>query len=161
MKPLRIFLSSVQKEFAEERAALRDFLRGDALMCRSFEVFLFEEVPAADRRADSLYLDELDHSDLYLGLFSNKYGFEDADGSGAARVAARVAARDRSIAYPISRPTSPPTSRAVPPSSLESTGSAHYPLGWLNTQRPRAPNCQCHRPPRHGRIATIPAILSK
>ena len=54
MKPLRIFLSSVQKEFAEERAALRDYLRGDALMRRCFEVFLFEEVPAADRRADSL-----------------------------------------------------------------------------------------------------------
>lgn len=79
MKPLRIFLSSAQKEFAEERAALRDYLRGDALMRRCFEVFLFEEVPAADRRADSLYLDELDHSDLYLGLFGNKYGVEDAD----------------------------------------------------------------------------------
>ena len=79
MKPLRIFLSSVQKEFAEERAALRDYLRGDALMRRCFEVFLFEEVPAGDRRADSLYLDELDHSDLYLGLFGNRYGFEDGD----------------------------------------------------------------------------------
>lgn len=29
MTPLRIFISSVQKEFAEERAALRDYLRGD------------------------------------------------------------------------------------------------------------------------------------
>jgi hypothetical protein len=29
MKPIRIFISSVQKEFAEERAALRDYLRGD------------------------------------------------------------------------------------------------------------------------------------
>lgn len=28
MKPLRIFISSVQKEFAVERAALRDYLRG-------------------------------------------------------------------------------------------------------------------------------------
>ena len=49
MTPLRIFLSSVQKEFAAERSALRDYLRGDALMRRFFEVFLFEEVPAADR----------------------------------------------------------------------------------------------------------------
>ena len=80
MTPLRIFLSSVQKEFAAERAALQDYLRGDALMRRFFEVFLFEEVPAADRRADALYLDEVDRADLYLGLFGNDYGFEDADG---------------------------------------------------------------------------------
>ena len=31
---LRIFISSVQKEFAKERAALRDYLRGDALLRR-------------------------------------------------------------------------------------------------------------------------------
>jgi len=54
MKPIRIFVSSVQKELAEERAALRDYLRGDALMRRFFEVFSFEDVPAADRRADAL-----------------------------------------------------------------------------------------------------------
>jgi len=48
MTPIRIFISSVQKEFADERAALRDYLRGDALMRRFFEVFLFEDVPAAD-----------------------------------------------------------------------------------------------------------------
>ncbi len=80
MTPLRIFLSSVQKEFAVERAALRDYLRGDALMRRFFEVFLFEEVPAADQRADALYLDEVDRCDLYLGLFGDEYGFEDAEG---------------------------------------------------------------------------------
>ena len=80
MTPLRIFLSSVQKEFAAERAALRDYLRGDALMRRFFDVFLFEEVPAADRRVDVLYLDEVDRADLYLGLFGNDYGFEDAEG---------------------------------------------------------------------------------
>jgi hypothetical protein len=80
MKPLRIFISSVQKEFAEERAALRDYLRGDALLRRFFEAFLFEEVPAADRRADDLYLDEVGHCDIYVGLFGHEYGFEDTDG---------------------------------------------------------------------------------
>lgn len=94
MKPLRIFLSSVQKEFAVERAALRDYLRGDALMRRFFEVFLFEEVPAADRRADALYLDEVDRCDLYLGLFGDEYGFEDAEGvSPTQREFARAAER--------------------------------------------------------------------
>ena len=80
MTPIRIFLSSVQKEFAAERAALRDYLRGDVLMRRFFEVFLFEEVPAADRRADALYLDEVDRCDLYVGLFGDEYGFEDVEG---------------------------------------------------------------------------------
>ncbi|MEQ1892963.1 MAG: DUF4062 domain-containing protein, partial [Planctomycetota bacterium] len=83
MTPLRIFLSSVQKEFAVERAALRDYLRGDALMRRFFEVFLFEEVPAADRRADALYLDQVERCDLFLGLFGDEYGSEDAEGLSA------------------------------------------------------------------------------
>ena len=80
MKPIRIFISSAQKEFAEERAALRDYLRGDALLRRFFEAFLFEEVPAADRRSDELYLDEVERCDIYVGLFGNEYGFEDAQG---------------------------------------------------------------------------------
>jgi hypothetical protein len=80
MKPLRIFISSVQKEFAEERMALRDYLLGDALLRRFFECFLFEEVPAADRRADEVYLDEVERCDIYLGLFGNDYGYEDGEG---------------------------------------------------------------------------------
>ena len=36
MKPLRIFISSVQKEFSAERIGLRDWLRNDALMHRFF-----------------------------------------------------------------------------------------------------------------------------
>lgn len=80
MTPIRLFISSVQKEFAEERAALRDYLRGDALMRRFFEVCVFEDVPAADRRADELYLDEVQRCDIYVGLFGNDYGFEDAAG---------------------------------------------------------------------------------
>ena len=80
MKPLRIFISSVQKEFAGERAALRDYLRGDALMRRFFEAFLFEELPAADRRVDQAYLDAVGDCDLYVGLFGDEYGSADAGG---------------------------------------------------------------------------------
>jgi len=80
MTPVRIFISSVQKEFADERAALRDYLRGDALMRRFFEVFLFEDIPAADRRTDDLYLDEVRHCDIYVGLFGSDYGSENAGG---------------------------------------------------------------------------------
>ena len=80
MNTIRIFISSVQREFARERQALRDYLRGDPLMRRFFDVFLFEDVPASDRRPDSLYLDEVEQSDIYIGLFGDDYGSEDTDG---------------------------------------------------------------------------------
>jgi len=55
--PLRIFISSVQSEFAREREALRGYLR-----------------------ADELYLDEVEQCDLYVGLFGEEYGTEDDAG---------------------------------------------------------------------------------
>ena len=75
MKPLRIFISSVQKEFAEERAALRDYLRGDALLRRFFEPFFFEETPAADRRGQPESRPESQPESLercVLGLLSRR-----------------------------------------------------------------------------------------
>lgn len=80
MKTIRIFISSVQKEFAQERAALRDYLRGDPLFRRFYDVFLFEDVPAQDKRADELYLDEVEQCDIYIGLFGCDYGSEDSEG---------------------------------------------------------------------------------
>ena len=81
MTPIRIFISSVQREFAPEREHLRDFLRGDPLMRRFSEVFLFEDVPASDRRPDEVYLDEVERCDIYVGLFGLDYGVEDASGA--------------------------------------------------------------------------------
>lgn len=81
MTPLRIFVSSVQHEFTKERAALRHYLRGDPLMRRFFEAFLFEDVPATDRRPDALYLDEVERCDVYIGLFGREYGSEDYHGA--------------------------------------------------------------------------------
>lgn len=75
-----LFVSSVQKEFAEERAAIRDFIQGDALLRRYFDVFLFEDLPASDRRADNVYLSEVDGCGVYVGLLGNEYGNEDAEG---------------------------------------------------------------------------------
>ena len=74
MTPVRIFISSVQREFALERERLRDYLRGDPLMRRFFDVFLFEEVPASDRRPGRVYLDEVDRCDIYVGLFGRIFG---------------------------------------------------------------------------------------
>ena len=51
----RIFISSVQREFAKERKALAEYIRKDAILGKFFEVFLFEEVPAQER----VYLSEV------------------------------------------------------------------------------------------------------
>lgn len=80
MTSLRIFISSVQKELAQERHAVKEFIENDPLLRRFFTVFLFEELPASDRRTDAVYLAEVDRCAIYLGLFGNDYGFEDADG---------------------------------------------------------------------------------
>lgn len=80
MTRFRVFVSSVQSEFAAERQALRDYFRDDPLMRRFFELFLFEDVPACDRSADSVYMREVDKADVYVGLFGWGYGSEDEEG---------------------------------------------------------------------------------
>ena len=81
---LRIFISSVQKEFAQIRLDLKAFLLGDAVLRRFVaEVFLFEEIPAKDRPADQIYLEEVERCDIYLGIFGNEYGNEDRQGISA------------------------------------------------------------------------------
>ena len=78
---MKIFISSVQKEFARERKALAEYLSDDPLLRRFFETFLFErDVPATDRRPEAVYLEELGNCDLYIGLFGGEYGWENADG---------------------------------------------------------------------------------
>jgi ATP-dependent DNA helicase RecG len=78
---LKIFVSSVQKEFEPTRRDLKAFLMGDAVLRRFVsEVFLFEELPAGDRRADEVYLEAVGRCDIYLGLFGYEYGNPDSDG---------------------------------------------------------------------------------
>lgn len=57
----RIFLSSVQSEFADERARLRAYIEKSPLLRRFFSVFVFEsDVPPQDRRTDEVYADRLE-----------------------------------------------------------------------------------------------------
>jgi predicted HTH transcriptional regulator len=78
--PRRIFISSVQSEFAVERRNIRDFVRDNALLSRHFEVFLFEDQPAQTRSPVDLYLGELDQCDVYVALMGIRYGYEDNEG---------------------------------------------------------------------------------
>ncbi len=80
MKRFRLFISSVQKELQSERYAIRDYVHGDPLLRRYFDVFLFEDLPASDRRVDNVYLKEVDRCDVYVGLFGREYGNENDEG---------------------------------------------------------------------------------
>ena len=83
MDRFRIFTSNVQKEMQPEREALRDFVRGDPLLGRFFDLFLFEEQPAGTRTAREVYLAEVDRCDVYLGLYGSEYGTVGTDGLSA------------------------------------------------------------------------------
>ena len=57
----RIFLSSVQSEFADERARLKAYIEKTPLLRRFFSAFVFEsDVPPQDRRTDEVYADRLE-----------------------------------------------------------------------------------------------------
>jgi ATP-dependent DNA helicase RecG len=80
MKKYKIFISSVQKEFAAERAMLSKYIKTDALLKDYFEPFLFEEVPANTLSPQNVYLKEVSQADIYIGILGLDYGYEDTDG---------------------------------------------------------------------------------
>ncbi len=80
MKKLKIFISSVQKEFLTERQTLNDYLLSDSLFGRFFDPFLFEQLPAIDQKINEVYLKEVEHCNIYLGILGKDYGYEDAEG---------------------------------------------------------------------------------
>lgn len=77
---IRIFISSVQQEFANERRLLADYIRQDALLGQFFETFIFEKTSAKDKSVQRVYSEGVEGCDIYIGLFGIKYGYEDAEG---------------------------------------------------------------------------------
>ena len=72
----QIFVSSVQKEFGRERAAIKRMIESDPILKPHFKVFVFEmDAPAADKTTQQVYLKEIEKSDIYLVLIGNKYGY--------------------------------------------------------------------------------------
>ena len=53
---VKLFISSVQREFEAERREVAAYIRQDAVMGRFFEPFLFEELPAKDVSVQQAYL---------------------------------------------------------------------------------------------------------
>ena len=74
----KIFISSVQSEFAKARSAIAEMVRKDRLLNCFFETFVFEKGAARDRKAKNVYLDAIADCDIYLVLCGDKYGnFDD------------------------------------------------------------------------------------
>ena len=72
----QIFVSSVQKEFERERAAIKRMIETDPIIKPHFKAFVFEiDAPAADKTARQVYLEEIENSDVYLLLVGDKYGY--------------------------------------------------------------------------------------
>ena len=77
---IKVFISSVQREFAEERRLLCDYIRTDALLGKFFVPFIFEDMPASEVSAQKAYLTQAAGCHIYLGIFGTQYGYEDAEG---------------------------------------------------------------------------------
>ena len=72
---MKIFISSVQKEFAKERKAIAKMIREDRWLANFFdEVFLFEETSASAKSAQKVYLEAVADCDIYLGIIGDCYG---------------------------------------------------------------------------------------
>ena len=74
MPKFKVFISSVQSEFASERLRLYDYIRQDELMNQYFEPFIFEKTAAQDTNPRQLYLEEAAASEVYLALIGQYYG---------------------------------------------------------------------------------------
>ena len=74
MPKYKVFISSVQSEFAQERQLLFDFICNDELLGQYFEPFIFEQIAAQDTNPQQLYLAEASSSQIYLLLMGLHYG---------------------------------------------------------------------------------------
>jgi ATP-dependent DNA helicase RecG len=83
MKRKRIFISSVQQEFAHTRDRLASFINNDPYWSEFFYAFIFENLPASQRSPSDIYLGEIDKCTIYLGVFGLQYGKLNEEGISA------------------------------------------------------------------------------
>lgn len=78
MKKIKIFISSVMNELEVERLAVDEAVTTDELLHHYFETVMWEKFCAKGKTSRESYIEELNESDIYLGLFGNEYGSPDA-----------------------------------------------------------------------------------
>jgi len=83
MNKIEVFISSVQREFAPEREALYHYMLSDPLLGVFFQPFVFEKLPAVDKKVQAAYLSEVKKSEIYIALLGKEYGAEDKQGLSA------------------------------------------------------------------------------
>jgi predicted HTH transcriptional regulator len=79
MKPIRLFISSVQKELELERAAVTALVSTDPFLLQHCVPVLFEKEPPPPRPAQKPYLDALKACQAYVLMIANEYGMADGD----------------------------------------------------------------------------------
>ena len=79
MKPLRIFISSVQKELELERAAVASLISTDPFLLQHSVPVLFEKEPPLPRPAKQPYLKALRDCSIYVLVIANEYGQPDGE----------------------------------------------------------------------------------
>jgi len=83
MQKLKVFISSVQGEFAKERDLLYQHFLTDALLSSFFEPVTFENLSANCQAPNIVYIEKVKQSQLYLALLGQEYGKEDENGISA------------------------------------------------------------------------------
>ncbi len=83
---LKIFVSSVQQEFANTRQLVHKHLLTDPLLQLFFEPILFEKFPADSQSPEHNFLTKLSKSNLYLLLLGNDYGNQNQNGISATEI---------------------------------------------------------------------------
>jgi len=79
----KVFVSGNQNELAKERFAVKTAIEQDNILNEYFDVFLFEELPAASKDPGSSFLENVKKSQIYIGLLGNHYGSRGNDGLSA------------------------------------------------------------------------------
>lgn len=79
MKPLRIFISSVQKELELERASVAMLISTDPFLLQHCTPVLFEKEPPPPRPAKQPYLKALRGCAVYVLMIANEYGQPDGE----------------------------------------------------------------------------------
>lgn len=69
-----VFISSNIDEFAEERKLIKEEISKDPLLGEIFEVYLFEDEMAKPDSADKIFINEIEYTEVYIGLIGCEYG---------------------------------------------------------------------------------------
>lgn len=71
---VNVFVSSNIDEFAEERRLIKDEISKYPIFRDIFEVYLFEDEIAKPDSADEVFINEVEYTNIYIGLIGSKYG---------------------------------------------------------------------------------------